>query len=165
MFRYKSNPGVHRHQRPGTTPLLHCGGASPPAQAGCLGLTLFCTIFNPNLHKQIFLVLPYFAPASQADCFGLTIFCTSRFSWSNHLHHKQIVAQRLAVAGLRVAYGDLSCPTGGPMPLNITRSQNGQLTVQFDQEVSLNRVKLCRKRTLAGGLQRQWWVFDLHKAS
>ena len=49
----------------------------------------------------------------------------------------KVVAQRLAVAGLRVAYGDLTFPTGGPMPLNITRQNNGQVTLQYDQEVSL----------------------------
>ena len=49
----------------------------------------------------------------------------------------KVVAQRLAVAGLRVAYGDLTFPSGGPMPLNITRQNNGQVTLQYDQEVSL----------------------------
>jgi len=52
-----------------------------------------------------------------------------------HPRYKQVVAERLAVAGLRVAYGDLTCPTGGPMPLNVTRQNNGQVTVQYDQEV------------------------------
>ena len=51
-----------------------------------------------------------------------------------HSRHKQVVAQRLAVAGLRVAYGNLTYPIGGPMPLNITR-QGGQVTVKYDQEV------------------------------
>ena len=51
-----------------------------------------------------------------------------------HPRQKQVVAQRLAIAGLRVAYGNLTYPTGGPMPVNITR-QGGQVTVRYDQEV------------------------------
>ena len=51
-----------------------------------------------------------------------------------HPRQKQVVAQRLAVAGLRVAYGNLTYPTGGPIPVNITR-QGGQVTVRYDQEV------------------------------
>ena len=64
-----------------------------------------------------------------------------------HSRHKQVVAQRLAVAGLRVAYGNLTYPIGGPMPLNITR-QGGQVTVGYDKEVRFINTFFCARNQL-----------------
>ena len=41
--------------------------------------------------------------------------------------YKQIAAERLAIAGLHVAYGFKDLPTNGPFPINIALAQPGKV--------------------------------------
>ena len=51
-----------------------------------------------------------------------------------HPRYKQIVAERLAVAGLSIAYG-LNYPTNGPFPLSIEIG-GGKITVTYDKDLT-----------------------------
>ena len=48
--------------------------------------------------------------------------------------YKQIVAQRLAIAGLNVAYGMEEYPTSGPFPVDL-KEDGGVVTFVYDQDL------------------------------
>jgi sialate O-acetylesterase len=58
-----------------------------------------------------------------------------------HPWYKQIVADRLAVAGLRVAYGLTNYPAEGPVVKSVVRSPDS-LVLTFDQPITLNTAEL-----------------------
>ena len=51
-----------------------------------------------------------------------------------HPRYKQIVAKRLATAGMNVAYGDRSYPTSGPFPTSIAWD-GGNIRIEYDQDI------------------------------
>ena len=51
-----------------------------------------------------------------------------------HPRYKQVIAKRLAIAGMNVAYHDRSYPTNGPFPILITWV-DGDIQIKYDQEV------------------------------
>jgi len=51
-----------------------------------------------------------------------------------HPRYKQIVAQRLAIAGLNVAYGMEEYPTSGPFPVDL-KEDGGVVTFVYDQDL------------------------------
>ena len=58
-----------------------------------------------------------------------------------HPRNKQLTSQRLAIAGLNVAYGLKEYPNNGPFPQtwNIAETQNGyQVDILYDQSFKWN---------------------------
>jgi len=53
-----------------------------------------------------------------------------------HPRYKQIVAERLAIAGLNTAY-DLNFPTNGPFPLSISMNGN-EILITYDKDLTFN---------------------------
>ena len=51
-----------------------------------------------------------------------------------HPRYKQVVAERLGLAGLSVAYRVAGLPRGGPFPTRVVRVEGG-LRVVYDQQV------------------------------
>ena len=60
--------------------------------------------------------------------------------------YKQIAAERLAIAGLHVAYGFTDFPTNGPFPINIALAQPGKVctVLQYVQGVSNKSIVVAR---------------------
>jgi len=53
-----------------------------------------------------------------------------------HPRYKQVVAKRLAIAGLNVAYGRKNYPTGGPFPVDL-KEEGSVVTLVYDQDLQI----------------------------
>lgn len=56
--------------------------------------------------------------------------------WKYSTRNKQVPAERLAIAGLAVAYNMEQYPTNGPFPTQINRAEEDVIVLEFDQEIS-----------------------------
>merc|ERR1712226_313277 len=59
-----------------------------------------------------------------------------------HPRYKQIVAERLATAGMNMVYGDNSFPLNGPMVDTIEMLSGPILSLKYDQEITYNNEEI-----------------------
>ena len=61
-----------------------------------------------------------------------------------HPRNKQLVSERLAIAGLNIAYGNTTYPTNGPFPssVNFAAVEDGiQVDILLDQDFTWNPIE------------------------
>ena len=59
-----------------------------------------------------------------------------------HPRYKQIVGERLSIAGMNVAYGNLSFPTNGPHPIDLNVGPGPSISLQYDQKIKYNQTEI-----------------------
>ena len=59
-----------------------------------------------------------------------------------HPRYKQIIGQRLAIAGMNVAYGNSSFPTNGPHPADLYVGPGPSILLEYDQKIKYNQSEI-----------------------
>ena len=59
-----------------------------------------------------------------------------------HPRYKQIVGQRLTIAGMNVAYGNSSFPTNGPHPSDLNLGQGPTISLEYNQKIRYNQTEI-----------------------